>query len=629
MPTAATNSKDRQQDRYGSADARPDSSAYYEQAGPTLLAQQPSEPTKKKTKAHQDADVRVWTVIRDKCDQVINGLRMWRNSWWYHWSLISKFLLPRRFTWWQGTVPTANAMIHGSPINQAILDSTGSLAVHVCSAGLMNGSASPSRPWYKFKIGLPGVDPTDEQASYFEDVETRIYAVMASSNFYDSLSQVYEDLVVFGTAVMIIYEDDADAIRCYVSPAGEYYIGSSSTFRAETMARQFLMTVSQTVEMFSLDKCPESVQGLWKTKGASLQVEKIISHLIEPNYPIQSNDGEDVKPVSADFPWREIYWVFGEGGSEPLSAKGFWEQPYMCPRWSTTGNDPYGRGPGMDTLPDVMQLQQEVARKAEAIDKLVRPPIVADATLKNQPSSTLPGGVTFVANLAQSSGMRPVYQVQPAIKEMMEDLNEVRQRIKAGFFNDIFLMIAEQTKDQTAYEIAKKYEEKLQVLGPIIERQQNELLGPAIKRIFRIMERKGLLPPLPKSLQGVPLDIEYISIIAIAQRATATAAIERVLQVAGNMAAAPAMADVLDNIDPDATIREYAELVDVTTKIFRNKSQVDQMRQQRAQAQQAQQQAQTAMAAVQGAQTLSQTEVGGGTNALQSMLGNMGQKGVS
>jgi len=143
------------------------------------------------------------------------------------------------------------------------------------------------------------------------------------------------------------------------------------------------------------------------------------------------------------------------------------------------------------------------------------------------------------------------------------------------------------------------------------------------------MERKGLLPPLPQSLQGVPLDIEYISIIAIAQRATATAAIERVLQVAGNMAAAPAMADVLDNIDPDATIREYAELVDVTTKIFRSKGQVDQMRQQRAQAQQAQQQAQTAMAAVQGAQTLSQTEVGGGTNALQAMLGNMGQKGVS
>jgi hypothetical protein len=599
------------------------SDAVYEHASPSLLAQQPSEPSKKKTKAESEAEVKRWVVLRNKFEQRINALRMWRNSFWQHWALIARFLLPRRFTWWSGNVPNANSMVRGNPINQSILDSTATRAMRICAAGMMNGLSSPSRPWFKFKMGLPGVEPDEAAKEYFETVEDRLYAVFAGSNFYDSLAQQYEDLVSFGTAPLIIYEDDDRAIQCYTPAAGEYYLAAGSDFQVETLARQFLMTISQIVEMFTLEACPPEVQGLWRTKGSSLEVEKVVNHIIEPNFPIDDGDGEELLLVSPDFPWREVYWVWGSGGKKPLSARGFHEQPHMCPRWATTGNDAYGRSPGMDNLPDIMQLQLEQGRKAEGIEKLVRPPVVADAQLKNQPSSTLPGGVTFVANLTQSTGIRPVYQVMPQIHEMMEDIAQVQQRIQQGFFNDIFLMIADSKEDQTAYEVAKKYEEKLQVLGPIIERQQNENHSLAIKRTFRIMERKGLVPPLPQSLQGVPISIEYISIIALAQRATATAAMERVIQVAGNMAAVKP--DILDNIDEDSFIRIYGDLVSVKPEIFRSQDAVAQIRQAKAKAAQQQQAMQMSAAAVQGAQTLSQTNVGGGINALQAALGNTGQ----
>lgn len=598
--------------------------AFYEGASPTLLAQQPSElPVSKRNKAVADKEkTREWDVLRGKFETLIEGLRNQRNSWWYHWGLIAKFLLPRRFMWFSGNVPTANSMVRGNPINTAILDPTGQRAGYICAAGMMNGLSSPSRPWFKWGIAVPGRDPTEEEQVWFDAVEERLYSVMAGSNFYDSMAQQKEDLVFFGTGPVIIYEDDQDVIRCYNPGAGEYYLATSSAFRVETMARQFVMTISQIVEMFGLENCPPDVQTLWRTKGASLATERVISHIIEPNFPIDDGLGGELRPVSDDFPWREVYWVWGAGGAQPLSSRGFHEQPHVAPRWSTFGNDAYGRSPGMDVLPDVMQLQQETARKAEAIEKLVRPPVVADAQLKNQPSSTLPGGVTFVASLGSGTGMRAVYQVEPKLAEMMEDLKEIQLRIQQGFFNDIFMMISQATGDETAYEIAKKYEEKLQVLGPIIERQQNEGHSPAIRRIYRICERKGLIPPLPKSLHGIPLGIEYISIIAVAQKATATAAMERLAQMTGSLAAAPAFSDVTDNLDIDEFWDEYRDLLAVNAKVQRSKEAVQALRQQRARAQQQAQQQQATMAAVQGAATLSKTDVGGGVNALQAMIGN-------
>src|SRR5262249_34299473 len=128
-----------------------------------------------------------------------------------------------------------------------------------------------------------------------------------------------------------------------------------------------------------------------------------------------------------------------------LYKGGFFEQPFIAPRWDIVSNDAYGRGPGMDALPDIKQLQLEVKRKAQAIDKLVNPPMVADIQLKNQPASLLPGGVTYVSGLAQGAkpSFAPVYQVMPPVKEIMEDLNEIRQRIKDTFFNNLFQVISQ------------------------------------------------------------------------------------------------------------------------------------------------------------------------------------------
>src|SRR5207237_8623941 len=82
-----------------------------------------------------------------------------------------------------------------------------------------------------------------------------------------------------------------------------------------------------------------------------------------------------------------------------LRKKRYFESPAVIIRWDLVSNDPYGRSPGMDALPDVKQLQLEVRRKAQGIDKGVNPPMLADAQLKNQPASLLPGGTTYIIGM--------------------------------------------------------------------------------------------------------------------------------------------------------------------------------------------------------------------------------------
>lgn len=601
-----------------------ENTAFYEKSSATLLAQQPSTPKKDpKTDAKTISE---WNNLRGHMEARLIMLRQWRNSWWtQNWSTLAEYIQPRRSIWLTqstGGIPTPNNMTRGRPLNNSIKDPTATFAVRVCSAGLMSGLASVSRQWFKISPSTKGIDIDAEGRKWLDEIEQRTYTILAGSNFYNAFAQECEDLVVYGSAPSVIYEDEKDIIRCYNPAVGEYYLASSATMRIDGLYRQFVMTISQIVDFFGIESCPEDIRKLWKAKGSSLDMERIIAHSIEPNY-----DTEGCPKIPGNFTWREVYWVYGAGSKWPLSKRGFIEQPFTAARWATQSNDAYGRSPGMDILPDVIQLQVMTVRLSEAIEKQVRPPLLADITLKNQPSSILPGQVTYVPNLGAGTGMRSIYEVNPDINGLSALIQQIENRIKIGMFNDLFLML-EQTPDtkMTAYEVAQKVQEKLQVLGPVIENIITESLKPKLKRIFGIMKRKGMIPPAPDSMKDIPLDIEFISMLSLAQKASITGGLERIAALIGNMVAVYPDARFL--LNDDIFIREFNDLLANPEKILRDPQEVAKMLQQQQQAQQQQQQqanmmhgAQTANVAADAANTLASTEIGGGQSALSQLMG--------
>lgn len=595
---------------------------HYERASPTLLSQQPADPKPTKRANNQD-----WDNLRSHLEARINGLRAWRYSWWMeNWSDLAEFVLPRRSIWLtqsSGGTPTPNSMMRGREINKSIVDPTATYSARICSGGLVSGLVSPSRPWFKMTAMVGRRELDTDARKWIDETEDRIYTILAASNFYESEAQEKEDIVVFGTAPVIIYEDARAIFNCYNPCIGEYYLANDGTNRVNALGREFLQTAQQTIDFFGVDCAPDDIRSMWQQKGSALDQERIISHLIEPNFGIGE---DDVGVVPGNFAWREVYWLKGASGPTPLSMRGFHDQPFTVARWSVQSNDAYGRSPGMDVLPDVMQLQVMTRRLAEAIEKQVRPPLKADMSMKNQPASGLPGHITYVSKLGADNGIAPIYTVAPDIKAMSANIAQIEQRIKIGLFNDLFLMLEQAAGNKmTAYEVSQKIQEKLQVLGPVIESMLG-VLKMKLKRIFGILQRRGFIDPPPQSLRGVPLDINFISMLALAQKAAATGGLERLAALIGNLA--PVFPQAKDLLNVDSYIRTMNDLLGNQQKIINSPSQVEQIRQMQQKAAQATQAmaaaqhgAQTASVAADAGQTLADTQIGGGQTALAAIFG--------
>lgn len=563
-----------------------------------------------------------WSKLRTSTDARLASLETMRYTWWVHWRELAEYILPRRYKW----LITPNQWNRGSPINQRIIDNTATMAARTLASGMMSGITSPSRPWFRLTVTDSDIAENSDVREWLDDCVGRMQEVMAGSNYYTAKAIQYFDLAVFGTAPMLIYEDigkyNSKVISCFNPCAGEYFCAAGANFTVDTLYRKFTMTINQVVQEFGLENCSPTVQTAFKQQGSGADREIVIAHAVEPNPEFiaaggPGNGAAGKNKVPNHFQFQEIFWEYGSSSESALRVQGFLDQPFSCPRWDTTGNDAYGRSPGMDALGDTKQLQVEQKRKAQAIDKMVNPPMTASVAMKNEPASLNPGAVTYVGDLA-GNGFKPAFQIMPPIAELKIDIEVTQKRIKDTFFNDLFLMISNLDTVRSATEIDARREEKLVLLGPVLERFNTEGLDPDIKRIFRIMMRNGLFKAPPPIMAGAALKAEYVSVLADQQRAATTTSIERLFAFVGSINAVKQ--DAIDKLDTDATIEIYGENLRVPAKILVSGQKLAAIRNTRAQQAQAAAAQQQTQAMVEGAQTLSQTDVGGGQNALQAVL---------
>lgn len=543
----------------------------------------------------------------NKLKATLEALRSARLPNWQLWRELADYYLPRRYTW----LLSPAEMKTRTAKNPFILDGTGTKCARTLASGMMNGVTSPARPWFKLRIAGYDDDANNDARLWLDEVTRRMLLVMAESNFYNTLAVMYLDLVIFGTAALLIYEDRQSVIRCYNPNLGEFYIAQSHRLQVDTFAREFQYTVAQLEQRFGKENLSATLQEKCKQGGARLQETFDVSHLIIPN---------DYKnpAVGKQFPFVEYYWQTGGTLGEILAVKGYFELPGVFPRWETSGNDSYGNSPAMDALGDVIQLQHETKKKGQGLDKLVSPPMVADIQLKHKPTALLPNGVTYVAG-QNNIGMKPAYQIQIPLQELTADIRDVQSRIAETFHNDLFRMISQLETVRSATEIDARKEEKLVLLGSVLERFENEALDPGIDRIFGIMNRSGLIPPPPEGIQTRTLEIQYESILSVAQRAVGVVPTERWLTLIGNVAAIYPKALNIPNFEQ--ILRDYGRDIGVPARGINSAEQVAELNAQQDEMTQQQEAANQGAVLVDGAQALSQTEVGGGANALQRILG--------
>lgn len=552
------------------------------------------------------------------------ALLLERSTWDRHWLEISRVLLPRNFR----AFATDRNRSDRSYYNR-IYDNTGTKALRVMGAGMMAGASSPGRPWFKLTTADPDLQSFGPVRRWLDDVEGLMQTIMARSNLYRVMHSTYEDMGGFGTGSFMLRADDTSVIHAYPAVLGSFCLATNWKGEVVAYYREFERTVGEVVREFGLDNCSISTQNLYTNHDLDTSVR--ILHVIEPRGD-QTRDSS--QPLMAtEMPFRSTYIELFAEDDRILRDSGFMRFPVIAPRWAVTPDNVYGHGPGMEALGDMRQLQQEQLRKGQAIDYKVHPPLQIPTSLKDREGEMFPGGATYYEpgmmlpfdQTQGSAGIRTAYEVNLDMGPLLEDIQDVRERIRGSFFADLFLMLsmAGTNTRMTATEVAERHEEKLLMLGPTIERVHTEMLKPVIDLTFDHMLAAGVVPPAPPDLQGADLDVEFVSILAQAQQAIGITSIDRFVGNALGIAQ-QGVPEILDNIDFDEWTRSYSRMLGVDERMLVDKNAVDQLRQARAQAQA--QQAQMEMQQQQAAAVRDMANAPtSGQNALTDVLGTLTQ----
>ena len=531
------------------------------------------------------------------------------SSWLATWKEIQPYIAPHRGYF--NSTPNAGSKLD----HKTLLDGTAVRALGILSAGMTGGLTSPSRPW--FKLGFTDTDlmKYTPVKYWLEDVESNLLSIYARAKVYGNFSAIYEEVGAFSTAAMMVLSDFQSVVRGRHFTAGEFYLDQDGDNRVDTFGRKLKMNVGQMVKTFGEENVSSNVRNAY-IKGDH-NVYHGVAHLICPNTKHQPGVKE-----AQGMKFSSVYWEEGSNEGKFLRVGGFNTFPVMAPRWGLTRPaDVYGRsGPGWQALGDVKMLQKLQRDSLTAVGKVINPPMLKDSSVPGS-VNTIPGGVSVSDSLAPNAGLRPAYQIQPDLAAMENKILRTQEAIRAAFFSDLFLMLAQQDRPQmTAREVVERHEEKLLVLGPLLESLEGELLDPFIDRTFELALEAGVIPPPPPELEGLDLKVEYISPLAQAQKMIGVTAIEQGARFVGSISAVKP--EVIDIVDWDEMTRQHLQMDGVSPRIIRDPEVVAAERKARAEAAAAAQAAEQGVAMAQGAKTLSETKVGQ-NSALDAVLGGI------
>jgi hypothetical protein len=534
-----------------------------------------------------------------RAKRIADSLKQHREQWDPDFTELSELLLPTRglFNRSPASEERSREGKTGN-LNRKMLDSTPRQALRILQSGMQAGVTSPARPWFRFRSPDTLLNRRPAVKEYFDTLTTVIREMLNSSGIYNTLHTGYADLGTYGTECALVETDPGRPLTSRQLVPGSYWLGASDDRRIDTMHREYASTVNQVVGKFVYKgqrygepdwaAVPDRIKQMFDKGDVGAPVS--IAHLITPRTDTVPGMAVNRKPVAS------VYWVCDSWGVEHhsktemlMGVSGYDRNPISASRWEVAGESVYGISPGMDAVPDIRELMSKRREYAEMLRRVNRPTMNAHTDLRRSSFSMLPGAVNFMTD--PSKGLVPSFQVDPQFQALGMDINETRERIWSALYADLFMMISNLDRRQiTAREIDERSEEKLIALGPMLERLHYEKLGPLLETLVGYAADIGKLPEMPQELldEGAEADVEYTSMLAQAQRAVATGGMERLWAFAGNLSAVKP--DVLDKLDGDQSIDEYAEMIGTPTSVVLSDEKVMEIRQARQEALQQQQQ---------------------------------------
>jgi hypothetical protein len=502
----------------------------------------------------------------------------------------------------------------GSSRTDRLFDTTAILASQTLAANLMGSVTNQAIVWAKMAFRDALLKDNQTVSAWLDAVDHIMMAAYNASNFYQAAHTYYLNLAIFGTAAMYVgsmeHLSRAQALEVYLRfhtlSTGHYVIAENAYGRVDTLFRDLVLTPRQARQQFG--EVAISAQLREQAQNPlTMDSPKRFVHCVYPRADVYPG-----KLGSRNMPYVERYL---EVDTQHICGRGGYEEfPFLVSRWEVVGDGPWGFGPGHMALPDVRTINTLRELMLLQLQLWVQPPLTA---LDEQVIGNISLESLAVNIISQPDALKPLDLTgRPDLVKIEEET--LRKSIRDLFFADALTGLPPvDATTMTAFEVAQRIEQMQRLMGPAFARLLSEMLDPLADRVFGLLWRAGVLPPVPREVvfaaqrnQG-QLDVEYEGPLARAQRGVEVKAISESLAVAGQIVGLTQSPEVLDNIDMDLAWRVVAEANGTPRHLIRDTAQVELLRRAR--------QEQQALLAQQAAQAQQAESLGKAAPMVQAM----------
>ena len=467
-----------------------------------------------------------------------------------------------------------------------VYDATAVMASQNLASSLHSRLTSASAKWFGMRFKQDELNDNKEALEWLEVCSELCYEALQNSNFNVEVNETYQDLVNFGTSVIIeeLNNDDGDdaQINFKSVPIKECYFEEDHKGEVLCFYRHLQWTPRQMLDFFKED-LPENYREMAAVENTD--TEKRID-IIFSIYRRLDVDVDVTGVLSAEKrPWGYRYVTLND--CQAIGPEGgYYEKPAMVPRWRKTSGSMWGNSPAMVALADTLTLNRTIELNLTAVEKNLDPPILTSNRGLIGDMNMQAGGLNVARNV---DDVKP-FTTNAKFEVTYQEMNRLRENIESYFFIPQLILPPMEGTPATATEISVRMQQLEALIGPTLGRLQTDLLDPIVTRTFAILSRANKLPEMPEIVAEMEgrVEIEYISPIAKTQEASNVASIERYLMMVGNLAQIfPEAADIPDI---DEAMRQVQRMLGVSAKLSKDQGQIDKTRNDRAKQQQAMQQ---------------------------------------
>lgn len=571
--------------------------------------------------------------VLDRHEKMKNAKRPWLRIY----QLVGEYVFMKRQNF-------TRAMTPGVFLNANVFDGTAARCVQLSAAALQGGLWPSAKK--AFKLCPPRLMPDElKNSKEVKDWYRRATAnmVAALDNPHAGLTMAQSaymlDQVAFGISGIMVEEGDSNTMPCTFKAVDtkKLTIAENSSGFVDTVYIEKEMTVRQVAQEYG-------IKALHRKMKLDLESDPeksvVILHAIEPRLDTKGSFGDIDMPIASIHIDVENVHKLKEGG--------FVDMPIKVGRFSQAMGEVYGRSPGIESMPDVLEINAIREGLIAAMEIQLRPPIAVthDGASGNGKIRTGAGdiNVRMISGRIPDSAhkwIEPIFTIGD-LKPCKERVQEIEQIIAQIFMLDRLLDLNNETR-MTLGEANIRDRLRGQALAPIYSRQTSEVYTPLIERVFGILYGKGLLgmmPDSPKVLQmrqrgqkpfvipqvlldfanengGEFYEIEYISPAARIVRSEEMMGINQLTTFLAELAKSGNL-DVFDPIDMDKLVLRVVELTGAPEDVVRDTLSIKNLREAKAQAQAEAQKAnidhikaQAARASAQAAESASKAGVAG------------------